>query len=112
MRLLLDSESYGGYTLTPCNRRDAAKLEKLTGEESVYFQADWDFPALANNLGWNMSSRKCRHDSTDGTVDCKECGKTASEFIAEATEWLDSHSGRVFQGSQAEDYILNALGEY
>lgn len=112
MRILLTNEYCGSYGLTPCNKRDVAKLEKLTGEESVLFQLDWDRPALASSLGWNMRSRKCDHRSTDGTVTCKECGKTVSEFIAEATEWLDAHDGHVFQGKPAEDYILNALGEY
>lgn len=112
MRLLLTAESFGSYTLTPCNSAIARKLERATGEDSVLFQLDWDRPSLANSLGWNMRSDGCRHDSTDGTVTCSECGKTASEFIAEATEWLDKHDGDTFNNSPAEDYILNALGEY
>ncbi len=43
-----------------------------------------------------MASAECAHDSTDGTVTCAECGKTASQFIAEAQEWLDKHIGHHF----------------
>lgn len=32
----------------------------------------------------------CDHSSTDGTVNCANCGVTASEFIAAAGEYLDS----------------------
>jgi hypothetical protein len=90
----------------------AAKLEKITGDESVLFQTDWDRPALAGALGWNMRGRTCSHDSTDGTVTCQECGKTANEFIADATEWLDDRDGDTFQNTSGDDYILSALGEY
>ena len=34
----------------------------------------------------------CDHD-TDGTVDCKQCGVTASEFISDAADWLRENDG-------------------
>lgn len=35
----------------------------------------------------------CDHGSSDGTVDCKECGCTASKFIEAAGEWLRENDG-------------------
>ena len=35
----------------------------------------------------------CEHDGTDGTVDCPECGVSASQFIAAAGEWLRENDG-------------------
>jgi len=35
----------------------------------------------------------CDHDGTDGTVDCKECGVTASEFISADYDFLTSNDG-------------------
>ena len=55
---------------------------------------DWDFPGLASNLGFVPC---CGSGSTDGTIDCPDCGKTASEMITAAAEWLDEHDGESFQ---------------
>lgn len=57
---------------------------------TLLFQTDWEYPSLATAFGW----QPC-HRSTDGTIDCPECGKTASEMIAEATAYLDEHVGDV-----------------
>ena len=51
--------------------------------DTVLFDSDWTLPALACSLGWNG----CPHGS-DGTVACKECGKSASDFISEADTFL------------------------
>ena len=109
MNVLLSQGDFGTYELTPANKRLARKQEKATGAESVLFQTDWDFPPLARNLGWNMKLKrndKCRHSSTDGTVTCRECGATASDFIAKAIEWLDNHDGHVFRGKCEEYFSL------
>lgn len=37
--------------------------------------------------------KACDHDATDGTVDCKACGVTASEFISAAYDWLIANDG-------------------
>lgn len=115
MRVFLMTSDHGlGYEVGPCNKRIARELESTTQAETVLFQLDWDRPGLARSLGWDMRSRKCDHRGTDGTVTCPDCGRTADEFIAAATEWLDAHDGCTFQGRRitAGDYILNALGEY
>lgn len=109
MRVILMHGDVGGYEIGPVAKDAIRKMEKATGDSTVLFQTDWDFPSLASSLGWNMRSRKCEHRSTDGTVTCRECGKTASEFIGEAIEWLDRHEGKVFQNTSADDYILNRL---
>lgn len=69
----------------------------VTGRDvDEFYQTDWDFPALARRFGWNgkVGRERCTHDSTDGTVDCKACGKTASQFIAAATDYLDRNDGK------------------
>lgn len=35
----------------------------------------------------------CPHDCTDGTVDCKYCGASASSFIDAAGQWLQDNDG-------------------
>ena len=54
-------------------------------------QCDYDYPSTVKRLGYGLRRRgeKCNHNSTDGTVDCKECGKTASQFIYESSQILD-----------------------
>ena len=37
----------------------------------------------------------CDHDGTDGTVPCKACGVTASDFINAAGQYLEDHDGAV-----------------
>src|SRR3989337_1069990 len=91
MRLLVTGIS--AYTVTPVNKRVAKKLKDITGESSLLFQTDWDYPFLARNLGWDMSSPECSHRGTGGTVVCPDCGMTVGEFIAGATDWLDAHCG-------------------
>lgn len=107
MKVLLTSADFGiGYELTPVNKRTARQFERATGEESVRIATDWDFPSLAQNLGWNMRKahkRGCSEPgSTDGTVACRGCGRGASHFIAAAQAWLDKRT----------DSILRAPVEY
>ena len=112
MRVILMHADVCGYEIGPVSKAMICKMEKATGESTVLVQTDWDYPSLASSLGWRMRSAKCEHRSTDGTVDCRDCGKTATEFITEAAEWLDKHEGQVFQNTSADDYVLNAIGEY
>jgi hypothetical protein len=108
--LVFLSSDYGCYEVTPVNKQLARKQERATGNESVLFQTDWDFPRLAENLGWSLRKvqRKrgagCHHHSTDGTVTCRECGLTASDFIRAAQEWLNKRTGDVFRAAM-EDYF-------
>lgn len=78
------------------------------GREGQLVQTDWDYPSTARDLGWNMRRVQvigrsgavriyqrapiagCDHRGTDGTVDCPDCGITASQFIQAAGEYLDS----------------------
>lgn len=60
-------------------------------------QTDWEYPSLAERLGWRLqdvqqddSDILCDHGSTDGTVDCSECGLTPGDFITSAMEYIDS----------------------
>lgn len=75
---------------------------------TLLIQTDWDYPSVASTFGWNMMDvqkwpnedelRKntfepCYHEATDGTIPCKECGVTASEFISAAYDWLCNNDG-------------------
>lgn len=81
--------------------------------EGQLVQTDWDFPAVAQDLGWSLlrvqvdkdgkivhlkkvhpehSKVNCRHQSTDGTVTCPGCGIKPGDFIAAAAEWLDERA--------------------
>jgi ribosomal protein S27E len=54
-------------------------------------QSDWDFPSLARDLGWNgkIGRERCDHRGTDGTVACPDCGRTATQFIEAAANYID-----------------------
>lgn len=62
-------------------------------KNTILYQTDWDYPSLANNLGHVV----CPHGTSDGTVACKECGKTATDFITEACNFLDELCGVVLE---------------
>jgi hypothetical protein len=72
------SEDYGW------NTRDDSK--------TVLVQVDFDYPGIAQSFGWDMGASKdgCDHEGTDGTVVCPACGKTTSQFIQDAGEFLDA----------------------
>lgn len=72
----------------------AAELKEYgawSAEELQDDSANW------NRLIWiaagNLKEETCRHSGTDGTVDCPNCGATASEFISAARQWLDDNDG-------------------
>lgn len=95
-----------GYVLELVGPKRVLREFKASGiRPSVLFQTDWDFPSLARNLGWNMRGEDCGHDETDGTVDCV-CGKSASTFISEAADFLDSKMNEVIRDKYGN------LGEY
>lgn len=98
MKVILTNDNPCCFELTPINKKLAKLQRKATGEESVLFQLDYDFCGLARSLGWNgkVGRERCRHSGTDGTVDCPDCGKTASQFITAASEWLHARTGQVF----------------
>lgn len=103
---MADSRGYRHPFRRGSRRSDADIVAFLTmrdrlpeRHESELFQTDWDYPSLAATFGWRIGGRpgkrKCPHDGTDGTVTCKDCGKTAGEFISEANEYLREHVGKV-----------------
>lgn len=51
-------------------------------------------PDKCPECGGHCSPLKlCRHEATDGTVDCKECGTKTSTFLPSAYDWLAAHDG-------------------
>jgi hypothetical protein len=89
--------------------------------ETLLIQNDWDCPGVATSFGWSIQEVQkkvecehedselcgfecdtcdlkpaephCEHSGTDGTVDCKECGLTALDFINAAERWLRDNDG-------------------
>lgn len=80
-------------------------VRTVDGARSMLVQTDWDYPSIATTFGWDMSSVQriyhesapCQHYSTDGTIDCGECGLMASSFISAAADWLDDHDGTIVE---------------
>jgi len=74
-----------------------AVVQEIAGGQFVvkgrYIGSDWEYPYAASLLGYGLRRRgeRCKHLRTDGTVDCPDCGKTASQFIADALDILDRH---------------------
>ena len=71
--------------------------EKQVG--AILVDSDWGYPGYASAFGWSTrdvqvdEERQCDHDSTDGTVDCKECGCKVGAFIESAYDFLASNDG-------------------
>jgi len=76
MTVKLERGDFGTYLIVAEDGRD------------IQVQTDWDFPGTASTFGW----QPC-HNSTDGTVTCPDCGKTATEMITEAADFLDDNIG-------------------
>lgn len=71
------------------------------GADVAFVQNDWDYPGLASRLGWSVAlvngpDPECRHECTDGTVDCP-CGVKTGEFLAAAFDWLAARDGEKFE---------------
>jgi hypothetical protein len=111
MNIVLTDEYPNSFLLSLQNKRGLKSGRgdfRNLARDSVLFHTDWDFPSLASALGWNIRKvqrkhgYRCDHISTDGTVDCKECSMTASEFISAAAQWLHDNDGRVFRNKGME----------
>jgi hypothetical protein len=81
-------------------RDDSGRFEP---NERILIETDWDYPGVAQSFGWSLRSVQkpgahCDHDSTDGTVPCRECGLTQTDFISAAYDWLREHNA-----AEAED---------
>ena len=92
------------------NPDDAPCCIKIIAEngEDRLIQTDWDYPGIASSFGWSIRDvqpnglhfnpdNPCEHSHTDGTVACPDCGKSASEFISEARQWIDDHDGETVE---------------
>ena len=61
-----------------------------TGECMEFIQSDWDWAALASNLGW----LSCECGRTDGTVACDH--RKVAAMLAEAFDYLSERDGQTF----------------
>lgn len=74
-----------GWSITRVQRREVRELGHAGIERHVETVHLARRPRSTDRSGVN-----CWHRGTDGTVDCRECGVTVSEFICYAAEYLDS----------------------
>jgi hypothetical protein len=89
-----------GYLV--CRIDDETGCYLTDDANTVLFQTDWEFPALAATFGWNIGKSQtgepgyrgafCSHS---GTVKCDTCGATPSTFIADARQFLNEHLGAI-----------------
>jgi hypothetical protein len=74
------------------------KILNSTESRSILVQEDHQAVGVAPTFGWSVrdvGDGECDHDGTDGSVDCKECGTKAIEFISAAIEFINDHDGDV-----------------
>lgn len=72
------------------------KKQRIGDDNSRYIQTDYDYPGLARLFGWNSATRRgCKHQGTDGTVDCPDCDMKAYMFIHKAFEYLLDNEGKI-----------------
>lgn len=94
--ITLVNSDFGNYEILPV-KRGKDKYGRVGREGSgVLVQTDWDYPGVARAFGWTMPKgpNRCDHPSSDGTVDCRECGMTTSRFIQSAGRFLSSIADR------------------
>lgn len=77
---------------------------RLVGDSGadILIQTDTDFPGVAGLFGWRPRGPlgcECYRE-TDGTTACPACGKSAADFISEASEHIEAVAGT---GIRAED---------
>lgn len=80
-----------GYECSNCN-------VALTPAEAEQRQIDtlWGPDAIRKPLCPHCGEEVteiCQHECTDGTVDCKVCGMKTTDFLVNASDWLDAHIG-------------------
>jgi hypothetical protein len=63
-------------------------------DDTPLIQSDWEYPAVARDMGWTSC---CEDTNSDGTVDCRVCRKTASQMIKEAYDFIEAHAGESFE---------------
>ena len=66
-------------------------IRNTRDDRTVLVQTDWDYPGVARSLGWTTCC-----GATDGTIDCRAHGRTATEMIASAYDWIQEHEGEEF----------------
>jgi len=93
MKVILQSSEFGlGYELIPLSKARAKDLLKETGEVYILIVSDWDFPGLAESLGWRNKFPE----------------EKISLAIQSAREFLDKRVNQVFSG-KLDDYFRAVL---
>lgn len=95
-RITVDRDSsYAPCCYLLCQVDDTGNWDTRDEDTTRLIDTDWDYPGIASVFGWNIADDDCEHEGTDGTVDCPSCGKTAGEFISEASDYLDANLGTI-----------------
>ena len=93
-------DAYGCESLIRLSTADLDGFEIATmAGDTLQVTDPEQFPGLAGHFGWlkDQIPGDCRHDLTDGSADCPECGRTAVQFIASATRFLECSEGETIQ---------------
>jgi hypothetical protein len=97
----LEHGTAGTYVIREVFRTNGEYPRYVDGERRYLPPSDWYYPGLAMTFGYSSSDDGgCRHDRTDGTVDCPDCGYTVGDFIDDSRRFLDQC---VEAGTVAED---------
>ena len=99
MKVYLEANRYGHYEIWKVDGKEDDR------EADLYVQTDWDFPSTAMMFGWIPC---CGSGRTDGTVDCPDCGRTASKMIGDAADYLDGCAGISEIPDDCADYFPEA----
>ena len=72
----------------------------IDGRDTLFVQSDWEYAGVAGRMGWTPC---CGSGRTDGTIDCPDCGKTASAMLVSAFAHIVAHAGERFP--ELDDYF-------
>lgn len=82
--------SFFGWSVSKCQKPAPACYER--------WQTGFDCTLEEHSECQDYEAKTCEHSGSDGSVDCRQCGMKAGEFIANARQWMDDNDG-----AQAED---------
>lgn len=113
------------FEVMPVNSRgklyaDNPRNKALGRLRSVFIQSNREYASLARTFGWDISTVGpqwydedkaelmpnkeratyekqcyCKHEETDGTMDCKQCGVMVGDFLSAAYNYLIESTGKI-----------------
>ncbi len=74
---------------------DGGLIIRSESGDEIFIASDFDFPGIATTFGW--PGCPCGSRGTDGTIDCPDCGRTASTLLRRAARWIDDNWGLIVE---------------